>query len=217
MPSSFTISAVIPASPKEIYDAWLDSVAHAQMTGTAAAKGSTEIGDEIEAWDGYVSGRNLALTPGERIVQAWRTTEFGDTDEDSQIELTLAEVPGGTLVTLTHSNVPEGHTGYESGWVDYYFEPMKTYFGARAKATPEKKPAAKAKAKAPAKPKVKAKPTAKAKPAKTPVRKAAAKTAAKAGAKKKKPAAKKKLVKAKAAAKKKAPAKRKTAKRKVRR
>jgi hypothetical protein len=62
-------------------------------------------------------------------VQSWRTTQFTDEQEDSIVTLTLEEVEGGTLLTLVHSNVPDGQTSYEQGgWQEYYFEPMKEYF-----------------------------------------------------------------------------------------
>jgi uncharacterized protein YndB with AHSA1/START domain len=151
MTHAFTVSAVIPASPKEIYDAWLNGRAHALMTGTQSATGSTRVGGKIAAWDGYISGRNVELVPGRKIVQAWRTTEFSELDADSQITVTLAKAASGTKVTLRHSGVPDSHTGYKSGWADHYFAPMKAYFGAlAAKTKAKKKPAAgKAKGKAP--------------------------------------------------------------------
>jgi hypothetical protein len=40
--------------------------------------------------------------------------------------LTLQEIEDGTLLTLVHSNVPEGRTSYELGaWQEYNFGPMK--------------------------------------------------------------------------------------------
>jgi uncharacterized protein YndB with AHSA1/START domain len=128
MAYEYRLTAVIPASARDIYDAWLDSAAHSKMTG-GQAKASAELGAEITAWDGYISGRNLELTPGERIVQAWRTTKFPEDHEDSIITLTFEERDDGTLLTLSHSNVPEGHLGYEQGgWQKSYFEPMIAYF-----------------------------------------------------------------------------------------
>ena len=128
MAYDYTLTAVIPASARDIYDAWLDSVAHSRMTG-GQAKASAELGAEIMAWDGYITGRNLELTPGARIVQAWRTTKFPEDHEDSIITLTFEERDDGTLLTLSHSNVPEGHLGYEQGgWQQSYFEPMIAYF-----------------------------------------------------------------------------------------
>ena len=93
---------------------------------------SDEIDTEVSAWDGYITGRNLELVPGERIVQSWRTTQFTDEHEDSIITVTLEEIEDGTLLTLVHSNVPEGQTSYEQGgWQEHYFVPMKEYFATR--------------------------------------------------------------------------------------
>jgi hypothetical protein len=63
MSYSYTLSMVIPASPVEIYEAWLDSVAHAEMTGGGEAVMSDEVGAEISALDGQITGRNLELVP----------------------------------------------------------------------------------------------------------------------------------------------------------
>jgi len=130
---TFTVSATLPASPKAIYDAWLDGKQHGNMNGGGKATASVKPGGKFTAWDGYISGRNLDLVPGKRIVQSWRTTQFTDADADSQIALTLAKVAGGTKVTLRHSKVPGGHDGYKSGWKSHYFEPMKAYFTAAKK------------------------------------------------------------------------------------
>jgi uncharacterized protein YndB with AHSA1/START domain len=162
MPYAFTLTTTIPASAQEIYEAWLDSLAHTEMTGSEAVM-SEEVGAEVAAWDGYISGRNLELVPGERIVQSWRTTAFDDEHEDSIVTVTLEEVEDGTLLTLVHSQVPDGQTRHqEGGWEKHYFEPMIAYFaerkqaggGRKAKAAAPKK---KAKAKAEAKSKAKAK------------------------------------------------------------
>ena len=127
----FEISDNIPATPNQVYDAWLDSGGHTDMTG-GAANATTELGGEFDAWDGYIHGRNLALEPGKCIVQSWRTTMFEASDEDSQIEVVLEEDGGGTKMTLRHTNLPPHGTRYEQGWKDHYFNPMKEYFGARA-------------------------------------------------------------------------------------
>jgi uncharacterized protein YndB with AHSA1/START domain len=128
VPYVFSLTTTIPASAQEIYDAWLDSITHSEMTRSKASM-SDEVGAEVSAWDGYITGSNLDLIPGERIVQSWRTTQFTDEQENSIVTLTLEEVEGGTLLTLVHSNVPDGQTSYEQGgWQEYYFEPMKEYF-----------------------------------------------------------------------------------------
>ncbi len=128
MSIQFTVSAVIPASPHEIYDAWLSTDGHTRMTGSPA-HATAVLGASFDAWDGYISGKNLELQNAKRIVQSWRTTNFGNSDGDSRIDVTLEAVDGGTQLTLSHTDVPDGHTGYEGGWVSHYFEPMKKHFG----------------------------------------------------------------------------------------
>jgi activator of HSP90 ATPase len=132
MSFEFTVSDVIPASSQAIYDSWLDAKSHEGMTGGKAAQCSAKPGGTFTVWDGYITGKNLALDPGKRIVQSWRTTKFTAADPDSQIEVVLEPASGGTRVTVRHSNVPDGHTSYrDGGWQRSYFDPMKAYFIAR--------------------------------------------------------------------------------------
>ena len=127
---SFEVSAVIPTEPEDVYQAWLDGDLHAQMTG-GAATGSPETGASFTAWDGYISGRNIELVPGHKIVQSWRTTQFPKSAGDSRIEVSLEAADGGTKLTLQHTDIPDGRgKSYESGWHDHYFKPMQAFFGA---------------------------------------------------------------------------------------
>jgi activator of HSP90 ATPase len=128
MAYQFSLSTVLPATPDAIYRAWLDTRRHSAMTGGAAVM-SSELGAQITAWDGYISGTNVDLVPGERIVQTWRTTKFSAAEPDSTITVQLQRTAEGTLLTLIHANVPDGHVGYEQGgWQQFYFEPMRRYF-----------------------------------------------------------------------------------------
>jgi activator of HSP90 ATPase len=125
----FEQSDVIPAAPRVVYDAWMSSAGHTAMTGAEAVVDPV-IDGEFSAWDGYIWGRTLELDPGVRIVQSWRTSEFEEGDADSQVEVALAPVAGGTSIRLRHTRVPADQLGYQNGgWQDNYFEPMKTYFG----------------------------------------------------------------------------------------
>jgi uncharacterized protein YndB with AHSA1/START domain len=130
MSIEFTVSAIIPAKPQEVYRAWLSSKGHSSMTGSSA-KVSDQVGGEFEAWDGYIHGRNLELVPDQHIVQSWRTSEFSDSEPDSRLEITLEPSDGQTKITLRHTNLPPHGIQYKDGWVESYFEPMKTYFSSR--------------------------------------------------------------------------------------
>lgn len=54
------------------------------MTG-GEAEISNKINEAFTAWDGYIEGTNVQLEPNKRIIQSWRTSEFDETDEDSQL------------------------------------------------------------------------------------------------------------------------------------
>ena len=94
------------------------------MTGNPA-----HVGGKFKAWDGYIFGSTLELEPDQRIVQAWRTSEFPDNAPDSRLEILLEKVTEGTKVTLIHNDMPEDQIdSYRQGWEDFYFKPMKEYF-----------------------------------------------------------------------------------------
>lgn len=127
MPIKFVVTSLIPATPIEIYNAWLSSGGHTAMTGSPASI-TARVGDEFEAWDGYIHGKNLELEPGKRIVQTWRTTEFSADEPDSRIEITLEPIGKQTKLSLRHTGLPPHGRQYERGWFEAYFEPMKEYF-----------------------------------------------------------------------------------------
>lgn len=129
MKDKFTLKAELPAEPEKVFKAWLSSDGHSAMTGSPA-RVEPRVGGQFTAWDGYITGKTLELKPYSRIVQAWRTSEFQETDPDSRVEIELEAVKGGTRLTLTHSNIPPGQAeSYKSGWEEWYFSPMQEYFG----------------------------------------------------------------------------------------
>ena len=123
----FTLKTNIKATAKQIYKSWLSTQGHTKMTGGAAFI-SDKVGNTFTAWDGYIKGKNIALEPYTKIVQSWRTSQFEEGEEGSQIDITLNEKDGETELTLTHSNVPESGEHYIDGWDKHYFKPMKAYF-----------------------------------------------------------------------------------------
>jgi iron complex transport system substrate-binding protein len=189
---SIRVSAVLPAEATDIYDAWLDARRHGQFTGGAATV-EPRIGGRHTAWDGYIEGTILELLPGERIVQSWRSLDFPQGAPDSRLEILLTDAPGGTELTLVHTEIPEGQgVDYEEGWKEHYFKPMQRYFAASPAPAAQPKPVAKQAA---------PKKAAKKKPAKKAV-KAAAKGGAKKAAKKAPKKAAKKVAAKKGGAKK---------------
>lgn len=127
MKESVEIKETFSAPASEIYNAWLDSEKHGKMTG-GVANCSTEVGGKFTAWDEYISGTNKLLVTNAEIVQTWRTVEFEESDEDSELIIRLKDTEGGCELTLIHNNIPEGQTQYKDGWLENYLEPMKIYF-----------------------------------------------------------------------------------------
>lgn len=123
---------LIPAKPEEIYAAFVDAKTHSKFTGSKAT-GIPKIAAEFTAWDGYISGKNLVLEKGRKIVQEWKTTDWPDNYPPSKLELTFTETEKGTQISMVQSNVPaEQANELAEGWEEFYWKPMKEYFMKRA-------------------------------------------------------------------------------------
>ncbi len=117
----------LPAPPDIIYDLLMDPVKHSEFTGSEA-HGSSEVGGEFAAWDGYIIARNLDLEKGKRIVQEWSTSEWPEEMPPSHLEITLNKKDQGTELILVQTNVPaEQYDDYAQGWHDFYWKPMREY------------------------------------------------------------------------------------------
>jgi hypothetical protein len=104
------------------------------MTGSRATVASNDVGGAFTAWDGYIDGVHVALEPGRRIVQAWRSDDFPADAPESYLELLFEPAPGGSQVTLRHRDLPAGQgPGLLAGWDEFYFTPMERFFLAEAK------------------------------------------------------------------------------------
>jgi len=127
------------AAPGDVYDALLDPKRHADFTGSPAST-SAKKGARFTAWDGYISGRNLELVKGRKIVQEWKTTEWPKGYPASRLELTLTAKEGGTELEMNHMKVPaEQVADYSSGWKRSYWEPLKEYLAKGGPRVPPRK------------------------------------------------------------------------------
>lgn len=115
------------AKPSEVYDAYLDSRRHARITGQSA-KMSRKEGGRFTAGDSYITGYNLELIPGKRIVQAWRASEWPEGDY-SILRLELKAKGKGSRLIVDHVGIPDKfRDGVDQGWYEFYWNPMKAYF-----------------------------------------------------------------------------------------
>ena len=119
---------VIPASPKEVYEAYVNPKKHSEFTGSKAT-GKAVVGGKFTAWDGYIFGKYLELEDGKRVVQEWSSTDFPQGFDPSRLELCFNKVPEGTELVMVQTGVPE-EQGDETaeGWIEWYWNPLKKYF-----------------------------------------------------------------------------------------
>jgi activator of HSP90 ATPase len=120
-------SVTFKASPEELFAMFSDSKKHSAATGGKASV-STKPGAKWSAFDGMISGKNLAIVPRQMVVQAWRASHWHETDLDSILILNFSKTAGGARVDLVHAGVPQhDYKGVTKGWPQYYWEPWKTY------------------------------------------------------------------------------------------
>ncbi len=114
------------ASPEQIYRLLVDSRQHTALTGEKATIGR-KVGDPFLTRNGRVSGINVDLSPGERIVQAWRHEDFPTgIFSMASFQLTAAK-DGGTVMVLTHRGVPKHLlAAVEKDWRECYWARIKT-------------------------------------------------------------------------------------------
>jgi len=127
-------SVRLAATPKQLFDSYLDSKLHSSVTG-GEARISRKAGGKFTAWNGQLLGHNLVIVPNKMIVQAWRSSHWKAADPDSILILRFSEAPGGARIDLAHVGVPEhDHKGVTLGWKKYYWEPWKKYLAGKSKA-----------------------------------------------------------------------------------
>jgi uncharacterized protein YndB with AHSA1/START domain len=121
-------TALIDASPLEVYEAFVDPKKHAAFTGQSAT-GAPKVGGKFAAGDGYITAKHLELVKGKRILQEWTTSEWPEGYPPSLLELTLKAKGKRTELTMVHSKVPEEQVDYYAeGWKEFYWGPLKAYF-----------------------------------------------------------------------------------------
>jgi uncharacterized protein YndB with AHSA1/START domain len=123
------VSTVLAASPQVVYRAWFDASQHSAFT-KHSAKLDDFIGGKFTLRDGKITGRNMALEFGRRLVQSWRSADFPRNATDSRLEIVFESVGAGTRMTVMHSELPEGFAEpLRAFWGEAYGAPMTDYFG----------------------------------------------------------------------------------------
>src|SRR5689334_8567678 len=93
----------LKAAPSAVYKAIMSSDEHSAFTG-APADISAEEGGAFSAFGGQIHGRNIALVPDQRIVQAWRAGSWPE-GVYSVARFELASEGPGTKLTFDQEGV----------------------------------------------------------------------------------------------------------------
>jgi activator of HSP90 ATPase len=112
------------ASTRQVYDMIMDSKKLESLSGLKA-KISNKVGGAFMAWDNHITGFNLALVPGKKIVQAWRATGWWP-DHFSIAIFDISKTKTGSTLQFTQIGItPNRYSGHYQGWIETYWTPMK--------------------------------------------------------------------------------------------
>lgn len=115
------------APPATVYDLLADSKKHSAVTGRKASI-SRKVGGTFSVNGNEVTGVNVDLVPGKRIVQAWRHRRFPEGIFSMAAVTLTPTTEGGTDLVLTHRGVPkELIPETELAWREQYWARIKAY------------------------------------------------------------------------------------------
>ncbi len=127
------------ASSARVYDALTDAakfhkvvlLSKAATTGMVPIKSpaeiSRELGGAVSLFGGYITGRQIELIPGQRIVQAWRAGSWAP-GIYSIAHFELAEDGAGSKIIFDHTGFPVGDAEHlAEGWKGNYWEPLAKF------------------------------------------------------------------------------------------
>ena len=81
-------------------------------------------GDAFALFGGYITGRNIELTPGVRVIQAWRAGSWAP-HIYSIVRFELVPNSGGTRLLFDQTGFPNAEaTSLATGWQEHYWAPM---------------------------------------------------------------------------------------------
>jgi uncharacterized protein YndB with AHSA1/START domain len=118
-----TVSRVIPASPAEVFDVWLDSKSpggpwfgcqRVILNPVVDGLFFQAVHHEGRSWAHY--GRFVRLEKGRAIEHTWMSEATRGIE--SIVTITLEPKGSDTVLTLRHSNLPDDDMGrkHEEGW-----------------------------------------------------------------------------------------------------
>ena len=126
MPKTIRQTATFKASPRAVYEAFMDSRKHAAFSGMPA-KIDPRVGGRFNTYGPYLEGVTIELVPNRKIVQFWRSRNWPPFHY-SIVTFALSPVRGGTRLRFTQEGVPKNdYRDKRSGWISQYWKKMKAF------------------------------------------------------------------------------------------
>lgn len=119
---------LFPTDSLDLYNCIMNARIHSSFTGDEAIIEDKE-GTSFSAFGGYITGQNIVLERGKKIIQTWKAKEDGWPENHfSEVVFVFKDVEGGCELDFFHSAVPATKAeAIERGWTEYYWEPLMIY------------------------------------------------------------------------------------------
>jgi len=126
---------IFKASPDRVYRALTDpelfdkvvlasGALQAMSLARTPTQISTEPGGAFSLFGGYITGRHLEMSPGVRLVQAWRSDSWPP-HIFSIVRFELSAHPDGAKLSFDHTGFPNDDArSLATGWRQHYWEPL---------------------------------------------------------------------------------------------
>jgi len=111
------------AQPSDVFENFVDSSKHSQITGEAAEI-SREVGGSFSLYSGLFTGEIVDIQKNRRILFKWRTRDWPE-GVYSHVTITLRKVADGTKVMLTQAGIPPQYVEQAfKSWYSNYWDKM---------------------------------------------------------------------------------------------
>jgi activator of HSP90 ATPase len=118
---------LMPGTPKQVMEMLTDTKLIRKWSGEEAVL-EKMVGGRFEMFDGWVTGKVLKMGDKE-LAYSWKTTDWNDDEEPSEVHYLLSSDKEGTKVLLKHTNLPteEEMKEHKIAWDEHFFGPMEEY------------------------------------------------------------------------------------------
>jgi uncharacterized protein YndB with AHSA1/START domain len=131
MDHSFSLEFFVYAQPDEVMEL-LTNPDFIRDWGGGESLIEKFVGGKFVMFDGWVEGKVLKITNDE-LAYTWKTTEWPENVQPSEVHYKLVGVGHGTEVYLEHQNLPnkEQMESHKEGWKTEFFGLIGEYLANR--------------------------------------------------------------------------------------